>query len=67
MGLVRRPLTHTNINFSDTNVPIAFTFYLKQYNGRGNSVLGFEADRIRTRISISTDIYHRMVMGKTVR
>ena len=33
---------------------------------RGKAALGFVADRCRTLVSMATDSFHRVIMGKTV-
>ena len=56
--------TRLNINISATSGPIATKFYLKHYWGRGKTALGFEQDRIGTRVDMETDSFHRFIMGK---
>ena len=41
-------------------------FYLKHHWGEGKVALGFGLDRIRTLVSMATDISHRVIMGKMV-
>ena len=59
------PLTISNMNISKTRRPIAPKFYLKHDWGEGKSALGFGPGRIRTLVSMATDISHRVIMGKT--
>ena len=40
-------------------------FYLKHHWGGGKASVGFDPDRIRTLVSMATDISHRVIMGKT--
>ena len=67
--LCNRASVHTSlssINISKTSGPIAIKFYLKHHLGTGNAALGFEADQLRTLVSIATDSSYRATMGKTV-
>ena len=59
------PLTISNMNISKTRGPIATKFYLKHHWGGGKPALGFGLGRIRTLVSMATDISHRVIMGKT--
>ena len=52
------------MNIFETNRPITIKFYLKHQWGGGKAALGFGADQIRTLVSMATDIYHRVIMGK---
>ena len=56
--------TLLNINISDTSGPIATKFYLKHYWGGGKAALCFGSDRIGTLVSMATDSFHRVMMGK---
>ena len=44
--------------------PITTKFYLKHHWGGGKVALGFDADQIRTLVSMATDSSHRVIMGK---
>ena len=59
-----RPSTLSNMNISETSKPITTKFYLKHHWGGGKSALGFDADQIRTLVSMATDSSHRVIMGK---
>ena len=59
------PLTISNMNISKTRGPIATKFYLKHHWGEGKPALGFGLDRIRTLVSMATDISRRVIIGKT--
>ena len=60
-----RPSVHTsNMNISETSRPITTKFYLKHHWGGGKAALGFDADQIRTLVSMATDSSHRVIMGK---
>ena len=60
-----RPCVHTfKMNISETSRPITTKFYLKHHWGGGKTALGFDADQIRTLVSMATDISHRVIMGK---
>ena len=66
MGLVPasvRPSV-SNMNISETSRPITTKFYLKHHWGGGKAALGFDADQIRTLVSMETDSSHRVIMGK---
>ena len=52
------------MNISETSRPITTKFYLKHHWGGGKAALGFDADQIRTLVSMATDISHRVLMGK---
>ena len=58
------PLTISNMNISKTRGPIATKIYLKHHWGGGKPALGFGLDRIRTLVSMATDISHRVIIGK---
>ena len=52
------------MNISDTSGPIVTKFYLKHHRVGGKDALGFGPDRIRTLVSMATDISHRVIMWK---
>ena len=56
--------TLSNMNISKTRGQIATKFYLKHHWVRGKDALGFGPDRIGTLVSMATDSYHRVIMGK---
>ena len=56
--------TLSNMNISETSRPIAIKFYMKHHWGGGKAALGFGADQIRTLVSMSTDSFLRVIMGK---
>ena len=60
-----RPLTLSDMNISEISWPIIGKYYLKHYWGRGLAALGFGPDRIRTLVSMATDSFHRVIMGKS--
>ena len=60
------PSTLSNIYISKTSRPNATKFYLKHHWGEGKAELGSGIDRIRTLVSMATDISHRVIIGKTV-
>ena len=43
------------MNISETSRPITTKFYLKHHRGGGKAALGFDADQIRTLVSMATD------------
>ena len=47
------------MNISATSWPIGMKFYLKHHWGGGKASVGFDADRIRTLVSMATDSSHR--------
>ena len=59
-------LTLSNIYILETSGSIAIAFYLKHHLGVGKSALGFGLERIRTLVSMITDISHKAIIGKTV-
>ena len=59
-----RPSTLSNMNISKTSRPITTKFYMKHHWGGGKAALGFDADEIRTLVSMATDSSHRVIMGK---
>ena len=56
--------TLLNINISETGGLIATKFYPKHYWDRGKASLCFWPDRIGTLVSMATDSYHRVIIGK---
>ena len=56
--------TFSNMNISENSGPIATKFHLKHHWVGGKDALGFGPDRIRTLVSMATDISHRVIMGK---
>ena len=52
------------MNISETSRPITTKFYLKHHWGGGKAALGFDADQVRTLVSMATDSSHRVIMGK---
>ena len=59
-----RASTLSNMNIPKTSRSITTKFYLKHHWGRGKAALGFDADQIRTLVSMATDNSHRVIMGK---
>ena len=59
-----RASTLSNMNISETSRPITTKFYLKHHWGGGKAGLGFDADQIRTLVSMATDSPHRVIRGK---
>ena len=59
-----RPSTHSNMNISETSRLITTKLYLKRHWGGGKAALGFDADQIRSLVSMATDSSHRVIMGK---
>ena len=59
-----RASTLSNMNISETSRPITTKFYLKHHWGGGKAALGFDADQIRTLVSMAMDSSHRVIMGK---
>ena len=51
-------------HFHETSRPITTKFYLKHHWAGGKAALGFDADQIRTLVSMATDSSHRAIMGK---
>ena len=45
-------------------MPIAIKHYQKHHCGGELPALGFEADRIRTSVSMATNNSHRVIMGE---
>ena len=59
-----RASTLSNMYISETSRPITTKFYLKHHWGGGKAALGFDADQIRTLVSMATDSSHRVIMRK---
>ena len=59
-----RASTLLNMNISETSRPITTKFYLKHHWGGGKAALGFDADQIRTLVSMATDSSHRGYNGE---
>ena len=59
-----RPSTLSNMNISETSRPITTKFYLKHDWGGGKAALGFDANQIRTLVSMASDSSHRVIMGE---
>ena len=58
--------TLSDMNISETGLPIIIKFHLKHHWGRGLAALGFGPDRNKTLVSMATDSSHRVIMGKTL-
>ena len=56
--------TLSNMNIFETSRPITTNFYLKHHWDGGKAALGFDADQIRTLVSMATYSSHRVIMGK---
>ena len=56
--------TLLNMNISATSWLIGIKFYLKHHWGGVKASVGFDPDRIRTVVSMATDISYRVIMGK---
>ena len=59
-----RAFTLSNMNISETGRLMAIKFYMKHHCGGGKVALGFGADQIRTLVSMATDSFHKVIMGK---
>ena len=59
-----RPSALSNINISETSLPIIIKFHQEHHWGGGLAVLVFGLDRIRTLVSMATDTSHRFIMGE---
>ena len=59
-----RALTLSNMNISATSGPIVYRFYLKHHFDGVKAALCFGPDRIGTLVSMPTDSFHRVIMGK---
>ena len=55
--------TLSYMNISATSRPITIKFYLKHHWGWGKASIDFGPDRIRTLVSMATDIPHSVIMG----
>ena len=54
------------MNISETSRPAKIKFHLGHHWGGGLTALGFGLDRIRTLVSMATDISHRVIQwGKS--
>ena len=60
-----RAITLSKKNILETSGPIAIKFYLKHHLSDGKAALGFDADQIRTLISMATNSSHRVIIWKT--
>ena len=56
--------TFSNMNISETSVPIATKFYLKHHWVGRKAALGVAPDQFRTPLSMATDSSHRVIMRK---
>ena len=54
----------SNLNISATSGQIVPKYYLSHHWGGGKAAIGFGPDRIGTLVSMATDSYHRVIMGK---
>ena len=59
------PFTLSNMNIFETSCPIKIKFHQEHHWGGGLTALGLGQDRIRTLVSMATDIFHRVIMGKS--
>ena len=59
-----RALTLSNMNISATSGPIVTRFFLKHHWGEEKAALCFGPDQIGTLVSMATDSFHRVIMGK---
>ena len=59
-----RSFTLSNINISETSLPIIIKFHQNHHWGGGLTALGFRLDRMRTLVSMATDSSHRVIMWK---
>ena len=60
-----RASVHTfKLIISETSRPIITKFYLKRHWGGRKAALGFDADEIKSLVSMATDSSHRVIMGK---
>ena len=64
MRVCVRLFTFSNMIISTTSRPIPTKFYPKHHWGGGKAALGFWPDRIGTLVSMGTDSFHRVIMGK---
>ena len=58
------PFTLSDMNISETSLPIIIKFHLKYHWGGGLAALCFGPDQIRTLFSMATDSSHRVKVGK---
>ena len=56
----------SNMNISETSLPIVIEFHLEHHWGGGLAALGFGLDRTRTLVSMPTDSSHKVIIGKTL-
>ena len=61
-----RALTLSNMNISATSGSIVTRFYLKHHWSGVNVALCFGPDRIGNLVSMATDSFHRVIMGKNL-
>ena len=54
------------MNISDASRLIGIKLYLKYHWGRGKAAWVFGADQFRTRASMATDSFNRVIMGNHV-
>ena len=59
-------LTLSNMNISETSGPFAIKFYLKHHWGEGKAAWGFGPDRIRTQVTMATDSFRKVIIGKVL-
>ena len=52
------------MNISETSRPITVKFYLKHHWGGGQAALCFDADQIRTLVSMATDSSQGVIKGR---
>ena len=52
------------MNISETAGLMAIKFYMKHHWGGRKAALGFGADQIMHLVSMATDSYHRVIIGK---
>ena len=62
VGFPTRQLNH----ISETSRPVTIKLNQKHHYGGGLPTFGYNAGRIRTRVSMATDSSHRVIMGKYV-
>ena len=61
-----RASTLSNMNIPETRWPIKIKFHQEHHWDGELTVVGFGLDRIRTLVSMATDISHRVKMGETL-
>ena len=59
-----RGSTFSNMNISETSWPIVIKFNLEHYLGGGLVALCFGPDLMRTLVSMATDSFLRVIMGR---